>query len=260
MAYTVYELATLAHGVYYRDRTSVGDWRRKAEFGQDASGGFYASLYTRGTLSVLAFRGTDEPWDYGPDTEILLGTIPGQLGDAQLAVNGSKRGLAGGSLVFTGHSLGGALACLMAAKTRTPCVTFNAPGVARGYALAARMPLLAPDPISPIIAGAVALASVDTSKIINIRANYDVVSLGTGPRLGRVDTISVAGCRAVTVEKRKESLGSLLLSPGVMVVEGMALTAEITGKTVTFVACQHKMELMEAAVKNMPEYRKDLGW
>jgi hypothetical protein len=154
----------------------------------------------------------------------------------------------------------------MAAKTGAPCVTFNAPGVARSYAASVRTTLLtqAFPPVVGIIAGAVAdvvaLASLNSSKIINIRATYDVVSMGTGPQLGRVETIAVSGCAPVKAEKRKESVGSLLLSPGVMATEGAALTGEIGAKAAAYVICQHGMELMEQQLRNMPQYNKDLGW
>jgi hypothetical protein len=145
-----------------------------------------------------------------------------------------------------------------------PCVTFNAPGVARSYAMSFRLPILqnvVPFATAPEAAyGAAKLATLDSSKIINIRASYDVVSIGTGPRLGRVDSISVAGFQAVKVEKLKGGLGERLLSPGVMVAEGAVITGSAAAQSTSYVLCQHGMLLMEQQLRNMTEYHRDLGW
>lgn len=264
MGYTVYDLATLANAVYYWGQTVVGEWKRVAAFGDHKEGGFYGALYKRDVMSVLAYRGTDDPWDVSPDAEIALGQVPGQMPNAELALSRAKRSTGTAPLAVTGHSLGGALACLIAAKAGLPCVTFNAPGVARSYAASFRVPILQgliPFASAPEVAfGMVKAASLDTSRIINIRANYDVVSIGTGPRLGRVDNIAVAGCKPVELEKRTGAISRGEPLPGVMAMEGAATAVDLAVKSASYVVCQHGMELMEQQIRNMPEYHRDLDW
>jgi hypothetical protein len=129
------------------------------------------------------------------------------------------------------------------------------------------MPFVRPGtmPVEPLtgpgmIASAVALGTVDTKRIINIRASGDVVSLGTGPRFGQVDTISVSGCRGIEIERRKATVLDVATSPDYVVTQGLAITSEVVTKAVSYVLCQHGMELLMQAPKNMTEYNKDLGW
>jgi len=90
--------------------------------------GFFAARYDRpGGGVVLAFRGTDDFWDgLLDDKQIAVGGVPPQVFAACDAV----RSLGLGSQAYlTGHSLGGALALIVAAREGLPAVTFNAPGV-----------------------------------------------------------------------------------------------------------------------------------
>jgi hypothetical protein len=135
MAYTVYQLATLANAVYNGATSVVGDWRLAEGYGDEQGRGFFAGLYGSGTLWALAMRGTNEAYDIAPDAQIALGEVPCQMPQAEIAwQRAMRRNIGSGKLALTGHSLGGALACLIAAKSGLPCVTFNAPGVARSYA------------------------------------------------------------------------------------------------------------------------------
>lgn len=269
MAYTIYGLATLANAVYYWGQTLVGEWKQQQTYGNPSSDGFFAALYRCGTRSVLAYRGTDDAWDISPDSQILLGEVPCQMRQAEQAWSRTSTYVGSAPLVLTGHSLGGALAAMIAAKSGLPAVTFNAPGVARSYAASFRLPLVKPGtlPVTPssgpgMVAGAMALAKLDSSKIINIRANYDVVSLGTGPRLGRVETIPVTGCRKVEATKAKPLKPGELPSydPVELAIELGNAAAQVIAKSVNYVLCQHGMELMEQQLRSMPEYNKDLGW
>jgi hypothetical protein len=90
--------------------------------------GFFAASYERpGGGVVLAFRGTDDLWDgLLDDTSIAMGGVPPQV----LAACAVARSAGLGSQAYlTGHSLGGALALIVAAREGLPAVTFNAPGV-----------------------------------------------------------------------------------------------------------------------------------
>jgi hypothetical protein len=92
---------------------------------------FYAAYYTReGNGRVLAFRGTDSirallGGDGVDDGLIFLGNVPPT---ARLALQLPCK-VGTGGLYLTGHSLGGALAIIAAARYNLPVVTFNAPGV-----------------------------------------------------------------------------------------------------------------------------------
>jgi hypothetical protein len=272
VAYSVYQLATLANAVYYKGQTLVGQWRRSTTFGNPDSGGFFAAVYGCGLMNVLAYRGTNDPWDVSPDAQLLFGEVPSQIPQAELAwtraVSALPQPSSSASLVLTGHSLGGALAAMVAAKSGVPAVTFNAPGVARSYAASFRLPFIKPGtlPITPLtlpgaVAGAVALAQLDSLRVINIRASYDVVSLGTGPRLGRVETIPVAGCASVKITKPKPKPGTLpSFDPVDGIIEMGAMAARAIATGANYLLCQHGMELMEQQLKNMPEYHEDLGW
>lgn len=92
-------------------------------------------------------------------------------------------------LVLTGHSLGGGLAGLLAMQHTKCAVTFNAPGVARSYS---NYSLGLESSFMPY---QLAVETANSSTLINIRAMFDPVSAGTGPRLGSVESISVPGCR-----------------------------------------------------------------
>jgi hypothetical protein len=93
-------------------------------------GGFAAGLYIADDTrdKVLAFRGTNpaEIDDLFNDAQIAWGNVPSQTFPALRAAR--EAGL-GAEHFVTGHSLGGALAVLVAAETRRPAVTFNAPAV-----------------------------------------------------------------------------------------------------------------------------------
>ena len=102
----------------------VSGAQRTTIFLDDRNTGLYVEVWTVGTQTVVAFRGTDfgasdyRDWTSG---NVLLGTgftWAGQLVSAIAFVESlkSRADVNFANVVFTGHSLGGGLAGLMAAK------------------------------------------------------------------------------------------------------------------------------------------------
>jgi hypothetical protein len=127
--------------------------------------GFSATLYRHNGHDVLAFRGTDDLWDgLVDDLSVAGGGIPPQVSAALIVARNAQRGA-----VFTGHSLGGALALIAAAHLDFPAVTFNAPGV--------RDSCLLSSPASGLQAFlSIASRCATNSRVHNIRIDGDPVS------------------------------------------------------------------------------------
>ena len=96
-----------------------------------ASSGFYAEAWTIGGKTVIAFRGTDFnaqsitiSFTQGNDGLAWGNVNTAQLQNAIAFVQQVKQQTGATNLVFTGHSLGGGLAGLMAAKYGQPAYVF----------------------------------------------------------------------------------------------------------------------------------------
>lgn len=98
--------------------------------------GFFALAVKKANEVVIAFRGTDQtkPWAYfsgdlNDDVSIFMGTLPPQISDAIIFTQNIKSLItADDRLAFTGHSLGAALAEMMAAQEGKLAITFDSPG------------------------------------------------------------------------------------------------------------------------------------
>lgn len=101
-----------------------------------AESGFHATAYKNELTGqvVVAYAGTNDMKDItGSDFDVLLHNVPAQTAFAiKFAEDAAKEaGLGGdlGSITYTGHSLGGGLAQLVAEANNAPAMTFNAPGM-----------------------------------------------------------------------------------------------------------------------------------
>jgi hypothetical protein len=210
-------------------------------------GGFSAAMYRRQDgCRALAFRGTDNiADDFRDDVAIAFGRIPPQI-EYALAFARSV-GLSQHDAV-TGHSLGGALALLVAAADNHPAVTFNAPGVADSCARVAADQL-----------GTRVLQMMQRCggfrRVLNIRIGGDPVSSRwvTGDQVGAggsmVTLPDANGCtaRAAQQAARVGSRG-MRLGPKAGAV---AATGAFLGLNAL---CRHQMETVLAAVQRDPRY------
>jgi hypothetical protein len=177
------EFAELCRAVY-GDASSVSIctdtqtviWKRD-KYWQTTS--FFAAVYTREANGrVLAFRGTnlinsplgDTLGDLNDDAAIFFGDVPTT---ATLALQ-IPSFISQSGLYLTGHSLGGALAIIVAACYGLPAVTFNAPGVMDSCTLANSQSSLKNLSLRQLIASVGRCFS--GSRMLNIRIDGDPIS------------------------------------------------------------------------------------
>lgn len=173
-------------------------WKRKQKWWNRL--GFYAALYSRASdgKNILAFRGTDELFTdvFIDDAAIALGGIPPQVAAAFEVARAAN--LSGDDYV-TGHSLGGALAIIAAARHGVPAVTFNAPGVMESCMEAS---VVFPGAVGGIMK---ALARcIVGARVLNLRIRNDLVSsfFTTGAQPGKRIELSTSQCSAFNAKCR----------------------------------------------------------
>jgi putative lipase involved disintegration of autophagic bodies len=111
--------------------------------------------------------------------------VPYQLESAEKALTKEEGGKDPEYAIFlTGHSLGGALASLLAAKqaNKPPVVTFNSPGMKRSFISSHFIDFIVRHNYQNY---------TDISKFLHIRANGDLVSRTAGDHMGKVETVYV---------------------------------------------------------------------
>ena len=124
------DLGVFADAVYGENRAAVATaaGRPVLKFSQAAGrmNGFQAAAFdaARG-YTVVAFRGTSQAMDGIADFKLGAGMNSTYFSAGEAFVDG----LAGGRIILCGHSLGGAIAQVVANRSGLPMVTFNAPGV-----------------------------------------------------------------------------------------------------------------------------------
>jgi hypothetical protein len=228
--------------------------------------GFFAGLYRKGDLVVLAYRGTDD-WqvDSIDDAVIAFGWISNQMGQAWNALRASQNTQHTNptyKLCLTGHSLGGGLAAVGAARADLPAVTFNAPGTKRSFEAHYHRYFSG----SPYFAPMLELTKpheVNDGRILNIRARFDVVSVGTGPSLGVTDSINVhcAGPSGRLVRGPIQAgIDGFVHSYAERLTPVFTLDYSFASGVSNYVICQQQMSRMLSEVSQFDKYKQDLGW
>jgi Ca2+-binding RTX toxin-like protein len=132
-----YEYAMLAYDAYdasFPNRlVDLGGWIKDTALSSNSFTGFSASVYTKGTGEVvISFRGTDadkigsELTDWGTgNTLAAVGLYSPQVWQAIRLVADTIDAHPNATLSFTGHSLGGGLASLMAVYFNKTAVVFD---------------------------------------------------------------------------------------------------------------------------------------
>lgn len=228
----------------------------------------------RGTDMYVGRTGIGDLSDLGADAQLAAGSVPHQFYDADKHIKEIQNRSPGRSFYVTGHSLGGGLASLVGAKYRVPTVTFNAPGMRNSYAslisgaspasigalsMATMPPTMMYMPVGmPSVEASqrllsdidkrqqakASIQSMDTSKMLNIRASGDVVSIGTGPAIGKVENITV---QEGSLNGWEKAVGIVL--PIVGIVQGG-----------NYALAQHSMANVCKALADIQKYQMNLGW
>jgi len=238
--------ALVSDDVYQNRSSGVATFKRAHIPGNQRyiSSHFFGAAYSDGPVGIIAFRGSHEieDWTYA-DVDIALNRLPvDQIGNAfgyfgsassELARRGCNR------LVVTGHSLGGGLAAVVAARiSRIPVtgVTFNAPGLANctrvvapedelkvlraWFALGRRAAQVHPvgrhlariaEAVFDEPEAHVTIPRPNRNNVWNIRTYYDPVSLKGAP-IGEMITIPESATVDLTDIWMEHTMGNLLQS------------------------------------------------
>jgi len=96
--------------------------------------GFYAATFQNTATGevVIAYRGTNGPFDAVADVQLVAGQVPQQFNEAKAYYDAVVAQYGPANVSVTGHSLGGAMASFVAASVggTTTATAFNAPGIA----------------------------------------------------------------------------------------------------------------------------------
>jgi LysM repeat protein len=262
---SVLELAKLSSAVYHTDGSAlaatVDGWSPEDHHG-DPDSGFYAVWFKRkrDQEAVLAIRGTDmtQLSDFGSDAQLAVGSVPRQFYMADEFLTKLRQAMSGRAFYVTGHSLGGGLASLLGAKYRLPTVTLNAPGMRNSLCTVlssvspasiaatamAEQPALTAQQLAARQKAEREINTLDTARMLNLRASGDVVSRGTGPAIGRVEDILVP---------EGVPSGWAVAASAAMPVVGLYTAGK-------FALGQHSIDNVCQALTRLPRYQLDLNW
>ncbi|MDX1587485.1 MAG: Mbeg1-like protein [Oleiphilaceae bacterium] len=247
---SVLDMARCCRAVY-RDNPLVAGWHRERVYNPPGTG-FYAALFTHhykdgsGRLeAILAIRGTVwfSGFDGATNMMLALGVTPLQYRQARSALIDALQWLDihPEHFYLTGHSQGGGLAALAAARHRVPVqvVTFNAPGVCRAA-------------VNSILGVSVLwnqcshyrlekyYAAFDRS--LHIRCQHDIVSAVVGPQ--------ISGCTRTLLNRYCIRLG---WHHWCMPPWGLY-------RFLRRAACAHSMATVLELVAQQPVFRRPVRW
>ena len=234
---SVLELALLSNAVYsILDPLPIG-WQFLQGYGNPDTAGFYAARYRRNECEVFAIRGTNDIQRdlLVDDIQIGLNRIPSQWEQCQKEFEKFLKVPNSAPKKFvTGHSLGGALAQLLAAKrSDTTVATFNAPGMAQRISTEKSSP----------------------ANIINFRASGDPVSLKGAP-FGPMTTISVP---SITSGQVKICVAGIVITGLTGGTGAAALTSCAIPTTASNALYHHSIATLCIALNGKTEYSRPLN-
>ena len=125
---TLLELAQLSEAVY--DLNGVDGWTLSDSKSAPPRSGLQAATYTKGSETVIAFRGTVPSQSGDLQADAMLGVGMNCEYFAEAEEYASARVTNQDKTIICGHSLGGAITQIVGNRQSLRFATFNAPGVA----------------------------------------------------------------------------------------------------------------------------------
>ena len=198
---TIRDLGLMAAAVY-EDEPAVGGWVCPNHLQASSSwNGFQAATFTKEGVTVIVFRGTSQAMDVGADLRLGTGMNTSHFSDGEDYAAGAAA--PGDNVYVCGHSLGGAIAQVVANRGGYKMVTFNAPGVAVFASRNVRDMATSTPWMQAIRVGGALVSTVtnpmqtfrdiratfNTVRGLNIRLSYDAVS-SIGIHYGELVTLT----------------------------------------------------------------------
>jgi pimeloyl-ACP methyl ester carboxylesterase len=125
---TILDLGRMAAAVYEDDPQVDGFTCPNHLAASSGWNGFQAATFTGGGVTVIVFRGTSQAMDVGADLRLGTGMNTSYFSDGEAYA--ARASAPGDNVYVCGHSLGGAIAQVVANRGGYKMLTFNAPGVA----------------------------------------------------------------------------------------------------------------------------------